>query len=108
MVEAAVLVAFLAFIASTLWWPRPVVRVVSALLLGGIVTMFVTPGSGLLTALFVAAAVALAAAWLPQRVHRRVCFMVLTLVLLVYVITLLMFLAPGNPFRQEKQANEQV
>jgi len=109
MVEALLLLGFLALIASTLWWPRPFVRLMSALLLGGIVLMFVLPGRGLVSGLLASVPVALVA-WflLPPRVHRRVCFMVLTLGLLVYVTTLLMFLAPGNPFRQEKQANEQV
>jgi oligopeptide transport system permease protein len=109
VLQIALLLAFLGLIASTLWWPRPVVRSVSALLLGTVVAIFVSPAQGtpwgVVTGFVVAVPVFL---FLPGRVHRRVCFMVLSLVLLVYVTTLLMYLAPGNPFRQEKQANEQV
>jgi oligopeptide transport system permease protein len=109
MLETLLLLGFVGLIASTLWWPLTVVRAASALLLGAIVVVFVAPGRGLELGLLAGLPVALAA-WfvLPARVQRRVCFMVLTLCLLVYVTTLLMFLAPGNPFRQEKQANEQV
>ncbi|MFM8979218.1 MAG: ABC transporter permease [Planctomycetia bacterium] len=109
MREILLLLGFLALIVSTLWWPRPVLRTVGGLLLGALVTVFVAPAQGLALGCAWGAPVALLAGWLlPGRVHRRVCFMVLTLGLLVYVTTLLMFLAPGNPFRQEKQANEQV
>ena len=109
MQEALTLVAFVGLIASTLWWPRPVTRAVGSLLLGGIVFVFARGSLGLAGGAALALGVS-AAAWalVPLRVQRRVCFMVLTLVLLVFVTTLLMYLAPGNPFRQEKQANEQV
>lgn len=109
MQEVLTLVAFVGLIASTLWWPRPVTRAVGSLLLGGIVFVFARGSLGLAGGAALALGVS-AAAWalVPLRVQRRVCFMVLTLVLLVFVTTLLMYLAPGNPFRQEKQANEQV
>jgi oligopeptide transport system permease protein len=109
VLEVAVLIAFLALIASTLWWPRPVLRIVSGLLLGTVVAIFVSPAHGPLVGVIAGVLVAApVAAFLPGRVQRRVCFMVLSLILLVYVTTLLMYMAPGNPFRQEKQANEQV
>lgn len=109
MIEALTLLGFLGLIASTLWWPAPVTRVVAALMLGGLVLLFTRGSLGPVGAGLLAAAVAGAAAWLlPRRVQRRVCVTVLMLVLLVFVTTLLMYLAPGNPFRQEKQANEQV
>ena len=39
---------------------------------------------------------------------RRVAFLVPSLVLLIYVTTLLMYAAPGNPFANERAASPQV
>ncbi len=109
MVETLVLLAFLGLIVSTLWWPRPVVRAVGAAFVGGLVFLAFRGPLGVLGAALPALGVAGLAAWgLPQRVLKRVCFMVLSLVLLVFVTTWLMYSVPGNPFASEKQANEQV
>jgi oligopeptide transport system permease protein len=102
------LLTLVGLMVSTLWWPRPVLRAACALMLGGLLFVFVRPGAGVGAGLLVALLGAAAAVWMPSRVHRRVCFMVQALVLLVYVTTMLMYMAPGNPFRSEKAANEQV
>lgn len=109
MVETLVLLGFLAVIVSTLWWPRALVRAIGALFLGGFTFILLRFSLGALGAAAVGVTVGALAAWrMPQRVLKRVCFMVLSLVLLVYVTTWLMYSVPGNPFQSEKQANEQV
>lgn len=109
MGETVVLLLFLALLGSTLWWPRPVVRAVGAALLGALLVVVLARSLGGALAALVGAAVAAAAWWkLPQRVLKRVCFTVPSLVLLVFATTWLMYSVPGNPFASEKQANEQV
>ena len=51
---------------------------------------------------------ALAARSLPERVLRRVCFALPSLVLLAFVTSLLMYLAPGSPFARERSAPPEV
>ena len=107
--EALLLSTGTAVIASTAWWPEKMVRVVGSLLLGLVVGIFARPafGSGVASVL-VLGVMTVAWRFLPYRVHRRVCFMVPSLVLLVFVTTMLMYMAPGNPFAQEKAAIPQV
>lgn len=109
MLEALVLCAFIALIVSTLWWPRPVVRTAGAVFLGSIVFLACRAGLGVVWGTALGLGVAALAAWgLPHRVLKRVCFTTLSLVLLVFVTTWLMYSVPGSPFASEKQANEQV
>ena len=108
MLETLVLLLFLGLIVSTLWWPRPVIRTVGAGFVGGLVYLACRGGLGAAGGLAPALVAAALAGWgLPQRVLKRVCFMVLSLVLLVFVTTWLMYSVPGSPFASEKQANEQ-
>jgi oligopeptide transport system permease protein len=109
LVEAAWLTLGITLVVSTSWWPRMMVRCVGALLLGALLVLFLR---GTMDLLFVIAlgvlVTALAYAYLPSRALRRVCFTVPSLVVLIYVTTLFMYLAPGNPFRSEKKATPQV
>src|SRR5688572_23282980 len=106
MLETLVLLGFLAFIVSTLWWPPPMVRVLGGLFLGTLVFATLHQALGTAAAGASGALVAVLAVWgLPPRVLKRICFTVPSLVLLVYVTTWLMYTAPGNPFRAEKEAN---
>jgi oligopeptide transport system permease protein len=85
------------------------VRALGSVFLGALVFVTLHQALGAVAAGASGALVGLLAAWgLPPRVLKRVCFTVPSLVLLVYVTTWLMYMAPGNPFRAEKQANEQV
>jgi oligopeptide transport system permease protein len=96
-------------VMSTVWLPQSAVRWLAPLLLAGLV--FVALRAKLGVAL--PGAIALGIAALAQRfaspaVLRRVMFIVPSLVFLIYVTTLLMYLAPGNPFARERAATPQV
>ena len=81
----------------------------NTLLLGSLLLLALRRGLGLPVTAVLALVIALVAwRWFPYRVLKRVCFTVLSLVLLVFVTTWLMYSVPGNPFASEKQANDQV
>jgi oligopeptide transport system permease protein len=85
------------------------VRHLGALLFGLLVLVLLRPwvGSGIAAPL--AASVALALwRWAPLQVLRRVSFAVPSLLLLIFLTTLLMYLAPGNPFAEERVATPEV
>lgn len=109
MIETFVLLLLLGLLASTLWWPRPVLRAVGALFIAGLLIVVLTAPLGRPVAVAIGvAAGTLAWLGLPLRVLKRVCFTVPSLVLLVFATTWLMYSVPGSPFASEKQANEQV
>lgn len=101
--------AGLAVVISTAWLPPRAVRVLSPLLVAGLVLSLLRPrfGAGLPVALACAAG-ALVYRYSSANVLRRVAFIVPSLVFLIYVTTLLMYLAPGNPFAKERVASPQV
>lgn len=108
-VEAIVLVLAIAATSGTAWVPMRVVRIVAPLLLGGLLfaltrTTLTTPGALCLGALAVLVGVKKAS----PPVLRRIMFIVPSLGLLIFVTTLLMYHAPGNPFAGERVATPQV
>lgn len=109
LLEGLVLVGAIAWVAATAWFPPRVARGAGTAYLGALVFLFgrfpLGPARGAVLALAVAAA----AAWaLPTRVHRRVAYAVPLLVLLVYVVAVLMYLAPGSPFAGERGVSAEV
>ncbi len=107
--EAAVIGLGTGFIAGTAWWSAAMVRVGGSLMLAGVVWIFAAPNLGPgAAALVVTGVAALTWKFLPTRVQRRVCFMLPSLVMLIFVTSMLMYMAPGNPFAQEKVASPQV
>ncbi|MDA1195162.1 MAG: ABC transporter permease [Planctomycetota bacterium] len=107
--ETAVLTAGIAFVSSMLWYPPWLMRLVGALLLALFLFVFLKVLCGLwLGAAIAVAATALAWRFLPTRVHRRVGFMVPSMVMLVFITTVLMYGAPGSPFASEKQTTQQA
>lgn len=108
-VEAAALIAGFAAVAATAWLPPRASRALGAVLLAGSVFVFARIGAGTAAGAAAGAATgALSYALFPAAVMRRVAFLIPSLVLLVFVTTLLMYFAPGNPFAQEKVASPQV
>ena len=107
--ETLALVLGIALLAGTAWLGPRAVRVTGAAcvaLVGfGVGRAMWNPAFGLVAAFVLAA---LAFRFAPVRVLRRVTFLVPSLVLLVFVTTLLMYHAPGNPFASEKVATPQV
>jgi oligopeptide transport system permease protein len=99
----------LLLVMSTVWLPRGVVRWLAPLLLGALLFAALRPKFGLLLPGALAVAIAaLAQRFASPAVLRRVMFIVPSLVFLIYVTTLLMYLAPGNPFARERVATPQV
>ena len=92
-----------------LWYPPQAMRIVGALLLALFLYAFLQtiagPGWGIAFALSIGAA-----AWrfLPIRVHRRIGFMVPSMIMLIFLTTVLMYMAPGSPFAQEKVTTQQA
>ncbi len=107
--EALALVGGVVAIAGMAWLRPAGARGLGAVMSAALLYAFARPalGGGVAAAAALASAVA-AWAWLPLRVLRRIAFLVPSLVLLIYVTTLLMYFAPGNPFAQEKVAGPQV
>jgi oligopeptide transport system permease protein len=96
----------LAALAATPFLPPAALRLLGALFLGAPLALLApAPGPG---ALLGAAAAAAALRFAPLRVLRRVAWLVPSLVLLVFVTTGLMYLAPGSPFAGERVAAPQV
>jgi oligopeptide transport system permease protein len=101
--------AFVGTIVFIAWLPPRAVRGVGALFLLLLVFVLLRPAFGMIAAAGVAVPATLAAQrWAPTLVLRRLSFALPSLVFLVFVITLLMYLAPGNPFAQERMASPQV
>ena len=109
IVEAAVLLVAVAAIAATAWLPPRGARAAGGLWLAAAGMLALRPLLGAAGAVATAVVLGVAAArGLPERVLRRIAFALPSLVLLTYVTTLLMFLAPGNPFANERVASPQV
>ncbi len=107
--EALVLLIGVAFISSMLWYPPHVMRIVGAALLAVFLFAFLQTIAGTVPGAVIAIVLAvLAWRFLPVRVHRRVGFMVPSMVMLIFVTTILMYMAPGSPFAQEKQTTQQA
>lgn len=107
--EAVSLVGAVAIIGSTAWLSDRWVRVLGPLLLA--LTLFALTRSlwGTFGAGLAGAVVGGSAAYKASiRVLRRITFIIPSLVLLIFVTTLLMYHAPGNPFAGEKAASPQV
>jgi oligopeptide transport system permease protein len=100
---ALLLVAALAAIAALAMLPLGVTRALGAAFLAAALLAVARhplgDAGGALSAL---AAGALAYRFAPPRVLRRVAFLVPSFALLIAVTTALMYLAPGNPFAQER------
>jgi len=107
--EAFALVLGFVLLAGTAWLGPRAVRVTGAVCLAivafGVGRAVANPAFGAVLAVVAAAA---GARYAPPRVLRRVTFLVPSLVLLVFVTTLLMYHAPGNPFAGERAVNPQV
>jgi oligopeptide transport system permease protein len=109
VVAALATAAGLAGIVATAWLPDRVVRVIAPLLLAGFALAVLRPKLGIAVSLVAAVALGgAAAAWCSRGVLRRITFMIPSLVFLIFVTTLLMYSAPGNPFARERAATPQV
>jgi oligopeptide transport system permease protein len=110
--ELLSLFAGLFVVTLPVWLPRGAVRVAGALWIfaAAVPALRALLGSGAAVMPWVAGVALGAAAWraLPTVLLRRAAFLVPSLVLLIYVTTLLMYKAPGNPFAQERVASPQV
>jgi oligopeptide transport system permease protein len=103
------LLAGAALLVGAAWLPERAVRVLGPLLLAGLLFALLRPRWGAALAALPALAALLAAArWASFAVLRRVTFIVPSLLLLIFVTTLLMYLAPGNPFARERVASPRV
>ena len=107
--ETLALVFGIALLAGTAWLGPRAVRITGAACLAivgfGVGRATLSPAFGVVLAVVAATA---GARYAPLRVLRRVTFLVPSLVLLVFVTTLLMYHAPGNPFAGERSVNPQV
>jgi oligopeptide transport system permease protein len=101
--------AFIGAIVLVAWLPARGVRPIGAVFLALLAFATLRPALGLTAAACVAVPAALAAhRWAPTVVLQRLSFVLPSLVFLIFVITWLMYLAPGNPFAQEQVASPQV
>ena len=101
--DLLLLVTALAAIASLAALPLGATRALGAAFGAGVVLVFARHALGDAGgALLALAAGALAHRFAPPRVLRRVAFVVPSFGLLIAVTTALMYLAPGNPFAQER------
>jgi oligopeptide transport system permease protein len=100
---------FVATLILVAWLPPLAVRGVGAAFLALLALGVLRPALGLPTAACVALPAAWAAwRWAPNMVLRRVSFAMPSLVFLIFATTLFMYLAPGNPFAEERMATPQV
>ena len=107
--EGLTVAAGVAVLGAVAWLPPRATRVLGALF-GGLVAFAVGRAVWGVTG-GVVAGLALAAVlgrYGPATVLRRLTFLVPSLLLLVFVTTLLMYHAPGSPFAGEKVASAQV
>jgi oligopeptide transport system permease protein len=101
--------AFIGTIIFIAWLPPGAVRSVGAVFLALLAFVMLRPGLGMTTAACAALPAALAAQrWAPTLVLRRLSFVLPSLVFLIFAITWLMYLAPGNPFAREQVVSPQV
>jgi oligopeptide transport system permease protein len=107
-VEAVALVVGLAAIVAVAWVPPRVLRAFAAVLLAGTVAVLLRRELGLWAWGIGASVLGLTLRYAPLRVLKRIAFMIPSLVLLIFVTTLLMYHAPGNPFAREKVASPQI
>lgn len=108
--EAAVLTGGIAILTATTYMPSHVTRWLGAAYLALVIFVFARAAfgdaaAGILVALVLAG---LAFIYVPPRVHRRVCFMIPSMVLLIFVTAMLMYEAPGSPFASEKSSTQQA
>ena len=103
--ELAVLFGAVAALCVTVWLPPRGLRAVAAIWAAAALIVALRPLLGIGAGVAVALVLAALAAWrLPERMLRRIAFVVPSLILLVFVTTLLMYLAPGSPFANERAA----
>lgn len=108
-IEAFGIVLGLVMVAANAWLPGGLVRALGGVLIGLLVFALLRFSWGLQPSAVLGVVVCAAAIWrVPVNVLRRVTFMVPSLVFLIFVTTLLMYHAPGNPFAQERAASPQV
>lgn len=109
ILEILVLAAAFGALTLTVWLPPRGLRGVAGLWIA--VALFVATraafGASPAAAIAVLGATA-AALRLPERLLRRIAFALPSLVLLTFVTTLLMYMAPGNPFANERAAPPEV
>lgn len=109
LAETLSIAAGIAVLSATAFLGPRAVRVtgaaLSAFVLFAIVRGMASPWPGVVTGI---AGAALLYRYAPIPVLRRITFLVPSLVLLVFVTTLLMYHAPGNPFANEKAASKEV
>jgi oligopeptide transport system permease protein len=107
--EAAGVLVGIGLLAGAAWLGEGAVRVVGAVFVAfvafGLGRAAYDPLSGALIGVLLGG---LAFRFAPVRVLRRVTYLVPSLILLVFVTTLLMYHAPGNPFAQERATSPQV
>ncbi len=96
-------------IVGTAWLPPAVIRGLAPCLLTGLVFAVLRPALGAwLGGLCGLAAGGAAFRWGRAGVLRRIAFVIPSLVFLIFVTTLLMYLAPGNPFAEERVTTPRV
>jgi oligopeptide transport system permease protein len=109
ILETTALVLGIATAAGTAWIPDRVLRYLGPVLLGALLLAMLRPVWGTWVAATVAMiGLGVSYRYVAARVLRRITFMLPSLVLLIFVTTLLMYNAPGNPFAQERAATAQV
>ena len=103
----AVAGAFLA-LAATAWLPSRALRVVGGAWAAAGLVVALRPVLGFAPAALLAVALGALGAWrLPEVVLRRIAFALPSLLLLTYVTAVLMYLAPGSPFANERARPEE-
>ena len=109
LAPALAAVSFLGALIFIAWLPPRAVRALGALLLGLVGFALSRRAFGGLGGACIALGAAVASErWAPTLVLRRLSFVLPSLVFLIFATTLLMYLAPGNPFAQENVASPQV
>ncbi len=107
--EAAVLSGLVLWVVGTAWLPRRATGLLAAVYLALLAGGAARLGLGDAWGAAVATATGLATWWLfPRRVSRRVAFAVPLMVLLVFVVSVLLYLAPGSPFDSERGTSRAV
>ncbi|HVJ16005.1 MAG TPA: ABC transporter permease [Polyangiaceae bacterium] len=107
--EIVALLVGVVLVVASAWLPPRLTRVVGSLLLAGVAVLALRFLLGVAVAAVLSLLLGAAAyRYAPLIVLRRVTFLVPALLLLTYATTLLMFLAPGNPFANERAASPQV
>lgn len=105
---AAGLLAGLALVAAVAWLPDAALRLLASLTLAGAVFGLLRPLAGGGAALLAALPALAAGRRLPGPVARRIAYLPPSFLLLVFVTTLLMYLAPGSPFAGERVVEPEI